>query len=701
MRFWEWGVADAEHADFDFIDTTHRTVFGPWGMDASDSETDAYVNNENMQFGNSGTGFVYETVLHILLTQIKAKLGQVPVLLAADWMVWAQTNAGSDAGTAVVRRMITLPDIGDSSNWRRDKSGDIDWYNDLKHMVRGQDVEDAILHSSAWTQDNSTNILNRIAIRDVVVRALRDNTDIWAHISETHTYGSMPSAGINYIGDPVSAYQYRSYIAFAYLYPIEFYKDDGTGSLDLSSPVGDNPGEEYYLGAVEPGQTGTPVKAWIRNYSDATQQVEIFDDHAEYTDPITRIGNGQLDFIELAEAAVSQKYTPTFYSATQYEVKAEAYRDNAVSLHPTINADASWRGDVSSDFTAPSGGLTIPAEAWQSAGIATSDEIEVAVTGNTTDTAWPADSNEQVEMTYDNAGSADATAWRDVTGHREKTRAQVTIDATTKLIPTRRIDPVDWPVDTKAFIQDQTKINEGEISSVQEMSVTAETFVGSGLDDATISGNFNGVWTDQLRVRIDGTGTPDTYEYSIDGGSTWEDTDVPITGSAQLLQDGLYVTFAATTGHTLTDYWWSDVVAWAITLKALTANSNVYNSGASIGTTLPLRDVTATVFTTVSQASGVSEGTPARLWVDDTTGFLATDDVFIQSPQNPDTAETIEIDSIGTGYIDLVASMTQDYVAGDFVTKVGSGEEPFWLRPVAEITTAEELKRLRLNARML
>ena len=136
-------------------------------------------------------------------------------------------------------------------------------------------------------------------------------------------------------------------------------------------------------------------------------------------------------------------------------------------------------------------------------------------------------------------------------------------------------------------------------------------------------------------------------------------------------------------------------------MKALTANSNVYGSGASIGTSLPIRGVTAAIFTTVDQASGASQGSPARLYVEDTTGFSVADDVFIQSPADPDNSETLEIDSIGAGYLDLVASMTLDYAIGDFVTKVGSGEAAFWLRPVATAVTVEELKRLRLNARML
>jgi hypothetical protein len=143
------------------------------------------------------------------------------------------------------------------------------------------------------------------------------------------------------------------------------------------------------------------------------------------------------------------------------------------------------------------------------------------------------------------------------------------------------------------------------------------------------------------------------------------------------------------------------VKAWAIELKSLTANSNVYGVNAIVGTTLPVRDMAATTFTTVSAASGVSEGTPARLWVESTVGLSASDDIFIQSPSNPDTAETREIDSVGSGFVDLTVALTQDYAVGAFVTKIGSGEAAFWMRPVATAVTAEELKRLRINARML
>jgi len=57
------------------------------------------------------------------------------------------------------------------------------------------------------------------------------------------------------------------------------------------------------------------------------------------------------------------------------------------------------------------------------------------------------------------------------------------------------------------------------------------------------------------RVQIDGTGTPDTFKWSNDGGATWVVTGVNIMEAAQHLEDGVVVTFGATTGHTVGDRW--------------------------------------------------------------------------------------------------------------------------------------------------
>jgi len=98
--------------------------------------------------------------------------------------------------------------------------------------------------------------------------------------------------------------------------------------------------------------------------------------------------------------------------------------------------------------------------------------------------------------------------------------------------------------------------------SKQEGLVSAITFTGTGLNDGTSGGTYTSDYgvdghggQDDFRVQIDGTGTPDTFKWSNDGGATWEATTVAITGSAQTLENGVTITFAATTGHTSGDRW--------------------------------------------------------------------------------------------------------------------------------------------------
>ncbi|MDZ7798410.1 MAG: hypothetical protein U5L76_02200 [Patescibacteria group bacterium] len=91
-------------------------------------------------------------------------------------------------------------------------------------------------------------------------------------------------------------------------------------------------------------------------------------------------------------------------------------------------------------------------------------------------------------------------------------------------------------------------------------SIGSATITGSGLDDMSTSGTFTGSATTNYRVQIDGLGdpflkTPDTFKWSDDGGSTWDATTVDITGSTQSLNNGVRITFGATTGHDLGDYW--------------------------------------------------------------------------------------------------------------------------------------------------
>ncbi len=86
-------------------------------------------------------------------------------------------------------------------------------------------------------------------------------------------------------------------------------------------------------------------------------------------------------------------------------------------------------------------------------------------------------------------------------------------------------------------------------------TITAKLRNGSGLDDLTNTAVFTGTVPLNYRVEIDAEGTPDTFKWSDDGGSTWDVETVAITGAAQTLNNGITITFAATTGHTDGDYW--------------------------------------------------------------------------------------------------------------------------------------------------
>ena len=177
MRTWNFGQADAEFADMDAQTGSFRTPFGPWGDTASLGETDA-ADDAVLYTGLNGIGAVYETVIEIANAQIKAKLGQVPILILAQIEFTSDYASDTASGVIWTRRMLKTPDWGDWSNWRYDKSLDYDWYQDKQHIVRGQDVEDAVLHYSPWSSTYNVYDQINVAITDVVSRALRDNTNM-------------------------------------------------------------------------------------------------------------------------------------------------------------------------------------------------------------------------------------------------------------------------------------------------------------------------------------------------------------------------------------------------------------------------------------------------------------------------------------------------------------------------------------------
>jgi hypothetical protein len=79
-------------------------------------------------------------------------------------------------------------------------------------------------------------------------------------------------------------------------------------------------------------------------------------------------------------------------------------------------------------------------------------------------------------------------------------------------------------------------------------------FTGSGIDDLSSSGVYTGESDIDLTVIVDGTGATDTYKFTTDGGETYTENVVMLSGSVELAE-GIAIEFDAQTGHTLGDRW--------------------------------------------------------------------------------------------------------------------------------------------------
>lgn len=106
--------------------------------------------------------------------------------------------------------------------------------------------------------------------------------------------------------------------------------------------------------------------------------------------------------------------------------------------------------------------------------------------------------------------------------------------------------------------------NYGYESNPIKAVVGSVTFSGGGgLNDCTSGGTYTGTTNLSVKVQIDGTGATDTFKYSLDGGTTWASTGILLT-STSYLSYGIQLTWGATTGHTLADYWTFTASACAV-----------------------------------------------------------------------------------------------------------------------------------------
>ncbi len=106
---------------------------------------------------------------------------------------------------------------------------------------------------------------------------------------------------------------------------------------------------------------------------------------------------------------------------------------------------------------------------------------------------------------------------------------------------------IDYTYDTR-IIEISDALITGYLSAI--------TQTGSGLDDIAVCGDYTLDDTNtSYVVYCDSAGATDTFKWSDDGGTTWEETLVDMTGEYQELNNGIYVKFSATTGHSADDYW--------------------------------------------------------------------------------------------------------------------------------------------------
>jgi hypothetical protein len=91
--------------------------------------------------------------------------------------------------------------------------------------------------------------------------------------------------------------------------------------------------------------------------------------------------------------------------------------------------------------------------------------------------------------------------------------------------------------------------------------------VRTGSPDFLVGGIYTGTINRTYKIEIDGNGVPDTFRWSDTGGAPWNATGVPVTGSNQLLNNGLVVRFNSTTGNTIGDDLTFSVLIFTDTLQ--------------------------------------------------------------------------------------------------------------------------------------
>ena len=124
-----------------------------------------------------------------------------------------------------------------------------------------------------------------------------------------------------------------------------------------------------------------------------------------------------------------------------------------------------------------------------------------------------------------------------------------------KIKPTGfRINEDDFTNYEFSSYDSSSNTNDNPIRGNADVIEPAVYYGAGGLNDLTESGAYTGSTDIRYVVEINVVGATDEFRWSNDDGASWS-ADIPITGAAQLLEDGLSITFGAITGHDITDEW--------------------------------------------------------------------------------------------------------------------------------------------------
>lgn len=108
---------------------------------------------------------------------------------------------------------------------------------------------------------------------------------------------------------------------------------------------------------------------------------------------------------------------------------------------------------------------------------------------------------------------------------------------------------VDWNAATRGRILGIAHHATGIRGS--EMVGKPRQTTGSGLFDLDSRGVFLGAEGRAYAIKITGTGSPNQFDWSNDGGATYSGSPANITGDWQAIEDGVEIKFESLTGHTL------------------------------------------------------------------------------------------------------------------------------------------------------